>query len=195
MLLIFLILIGYILGSIPFGYIIGKIAGVDVTKTGSKNIGATNVVRVLGKKFGVPVFILDFLKGTFAVLLASTYTNDPLYIIIVGFSAILGHMFSVFMKFKGGKGSATGLGVLVAITPDVFFFGALIVILTIIITRYVSVGSMVGTFCVFVLMILLQKPLPYVLATLFMFLFSVVKHKANIQRLIAGTENKIGEKK
>src|SRR3989339_1825751 len=165
MLFIFLVFIAYVIGSIPFGYIIGKLFNIDVTKTGSGNIGATNVARSLGFNFGLIVFVLDLLKGTFAILIALQITQEPSTVILVGLSAILGHMFSIFLKFKGGKGSAVGLGVLLGITPDVFIFSLLFVIFVMLVTRYVSVASMVGTLFAAFLMILFQKPMPYILVT------------------------------
>ncbi|OGC22242.1 acyl-phosphate glycerol 3-phosphate acyltransferase [candidate division WOR-1 bacterium RIFOXYC2_FULL_37_10] len=194
MLFIFLVFIAYVIGSIPFGYIIGKLFNIDVTKTGSGNIGATNVARSLGFNFGLIVFVLDLLKGTFAILIALQITQEPSTVILVGLSAILGHMFSIFLKFKGGKGSAVGLGILLGIAPDVFFFTFLFVVFVMLTTRYVSVSSILGVLCTVILMILFQKPTPYVWVSILMLILSIIKHRSNIQRLMQGTERKIGEK-
>lgn len=194
MLLIFLILLGYILGSIPFGYVVGIMFKTDVTKVGSGNIGATNISRIFGVRMGITVFILDMLKGTLAVVFAIAYLGDPMLIIFVGLAAILGHMFSIFLKFKGGKGSAVGLGVLLGLAPDVFFFTFIIVILVMLISRYVSLASIIGSFTASILMVLVQKPTPYITVTLLGTLLILYKHKENIGRLIQGTERKIGEK-
>lgn len=194
MTLVILLVLGYILGSVPFGYVMGKLFNVDITRTGSGNIGATNVLRAVGPTAGILVFILDMLKGTLAVVLATIYFSDPLLIILVGLSAILGHMFSFFLKFKGGKGSAVGLGVLLGITPDVFFFSFLLVVLVILISRYVSLASILGALATTWLMLLFQKPLPYFLAAFATMLLIIYKHKGNLSRLLQGTERKLGEK-
>ncbi|MBI5701656.1 glycerol-3-phosphate 1-O-acyltransferase PlsY [Candidatus Saganbacteria bacterium] len=191
---IFLIIIGYFLGSIPFGYLFGRIANVDVTKRGSGNIGATNVARIIGPKAGIAVFILDLLKGTVAASLAIYYLGDPLLVVLVGLGAILGHMYSVFLGFKGGKGSAVGLGVLLGVTPDVFFFVFLIVALVMLMSRYVSLASIIGALTTTLLMLLLGKPVPYFILSLLACILILIKHKSNIGRLISGTERKIGEK-
>ena len=187
-------LIGYLLGSIPFGYAISKLYNIDIRQKGSGNIGATNVTRTLGFKIGILVFILDLLKGSLALLIAYQYTMDPIEITLVAISAIFGHMFPVFLGFKGGKGSAIGLGILLVIAPDIFIFTMLFAILVMLITRYVSMASILGAFCVVVLMFLFQKPLTYTLLSMLALILSIIKHKENIKRLINGTERKIGEK-
>lgn len=189
--ILLLVIFAYILGSIPFGLIVGKFSKVDITKTGSGNIGATNVLRALGPKAGAMVFILDMLKGTVPVLLAGNLLNDPVSIILVGLASIVGHMFSVFMNFKGGKGAAVSIGVLLGIAPDVFFFTALIVIAVILITRYVSLGSIIGSIITVILMLLFQKPMPYFWMSIIAAAFIIIKHKDNISRLLSGTERKL----
>jgi len=193
-----ILVVSYLLGSIPFGYIIGKFYGKDITKEGSGNIGATNAFRLLGTGPGILAFILDLLKGTVAILIAyklsyGQVSNLSLYLIAAGACAILGHSFSIFMKFRGGKGVAVGLGVLLGLAPDIFIICALWAVLVIAITRYVSAASITGATLATFLMFLFGKP-----QTLFFFLLAVniliiIKHKDNITRIINGTERKIGE--
>jgi glycerol-3-phosphate acyltransferase PlsY len=130
-------ILSYLLGSIPFGVIVAKFCKVDIQNVGSGNIGATNVLRTLGPVAGGVVFVLDLLKGTLAAVLAIWLLPSPLWIILASSMSIIGHMFPVFLKFKGGRGSATGLGVLLAIAPDVFLGAFILVVIIIGATRYV----------------------------------------------------------
>jgi glycerol-3-phosphate acyltransferase PlsY len=190
-----LMLVGYLLGSIPFGVIIGKIGKIDVTKAGSGNIGATNVMRTMGLTPAAFVLIFDTLKGALPVWLARAYSGDPLLIVLCGLAAIIGHAFPLFLGFKGGKGVATGGGVLLGIAPDMFVFGIVLFLVVVGLTRYVSAGSVLSAVTVFILFILLGKPLPYTVVVGLAAVLIVVRHTANIKRLIAGTERRIGEKR
>ena len=190
-----LILAGYLLGSIPFGFIIGKIGKIDVTKAGSGNIGATNVMRTMGVTPGALVLILDTLKGAAPVWLAQAYSGDPLVIVLCGLAAIIGHTFPIYLGFKGGKGVATGGGVLLGLAPDMFVFGIILFLVVVGLTRFVSAGSVVAALTVFILFILLGKPFPYTVLVGLAALLIIVRHIPNIKRLIAGTEHRIGAKR
>lgn len=189
MLLVFII--GYILGSIPFGYLIPKIWNIDIRRFGSGNIGATNVFRTLGPIPGSAVFILDLLKGTLPVCFAQLITHNPWLIILTGLAAVLGHMFSVFLKFKGGRGAATGLGVLLGIAPDIFIGAAMLAVIIMYLTRYVSVTSMATSVLVAIIFLALKRPLPYNLAVGFIAILIIIRHIPNIKRLVNKTEPKI----
>lgn len=189
----FIIITGYFLGSIPFGLIIAKIWNIDIRKYGSGNIGATNVFRILGPLPGTFVFALDFLKGVLAVQVGQWVGGDPAWVLFAGFFVILGHMFSVFLQFKGGKGVATGLGVLAAISPEVFFVALLAGGVILFTTRYVSVASIVTAFMVVVLMFVLNKPVLYTLTFLLLAVFVFIRHIPNVKRLLSGTELRIGD--
>ncbi|KAF0134143.1 MAG: glycerol-3-phosphate acyltransferase PlsY [Candidatus Saganbacteria bacterium] len=187
------IIAAYLIGSVPFGVIVACFFQIDITKQGSGNIGATNVLRTLGALPGILVLVLDLLKGTFAAYLGIIFLHDPLWVVLAGVFAILGHMFSIYLRFKGGKGAAVGLGVLLAITPEVFLISAVLVILIVAITRYVSLASMIVPIIAALLMVYLNKPLPYIISTIIVFVVMVIKHKSNIKRIISGTERKIGK--
>lgn len=189
--LLLLILLGYLFGSLPFGYLVGRLYGVDIFKKGSGNIGATNITRALGWGAGISVFALDFFKGAAPTLLALWHLKDPLQVVLVGLAAIIGHSFSIFLKGKGGKGAATGLGVLCVIAPDILLFTLIFVAILIFTTRYVSVGSILGAVSVLALMFILGKPLPYALISLLAATLIVIRHIPNIKRLMSGTERKI----
>lgn len=188
---LFLLLLAYLLGSIPIGYLIGRWRGLDIRRYGSGNIGATNVFRTLGLGPGLLVFILDLLKGSVAVWLMIGLNNDPWLVILAGGLAIIGHTFSIFLNFKGGRGAATGLGVLLAVAPEIFFFTIIIVAIIIAVTRYVSAGSILGAVIVALAFSLTDRPLPYTLLAWIVAWLIIVRHIPNIKRLIAGTEAKI----
>lgn len=188
------IVAGYFLGAIPFGLLISSIWNIDIRRYGSGNIGATNILRVLGPIAAALVFVLDLLKGTLAVYLGYWAGGDPLIVLLAGVSAILGHMFPIFLGFKGGKGAATGLGVLLGIAPEIFLGGAIMVALLIALTRYVSVASIITPVLVAAAFFLLKKPLLYSLAAGLVAILIIIRHIPNIQRLLSGTEPRLGEK-
>src|SRR5438105_207247 len=141
----------YLLGSIPFGYVAGRIAGIDIRKRGSGNVGATNVIRTLGKGYGYPVFVADFLKGFGAVKMSMLIAarlhpcnSSEMFGIVAAISSVLGHSFPVWLHFKGGKGVATSAGALFGLAPGAALAGAAVWILTFFVTRYVSVASIVA---------------------------------------------------
>jgi len=197
-LLFCLILITFFFGAIPWGYIIGKSRGIDLRKVGSGNIGATNVMRVLGKKEALITLILDMLKGFAPVLMIKILNPNGESILFsgaIGISAILGHCFTPFLKFKGGKGVATSIGVLLAYMPLAGLITVVIWIITVKISRISSLGAIVS----FALLPLNVNIIGYPKELLiFAWLFTIIiysRHISNIKRLIRGTEPKIGEKK
>ena len=192
----------YIIGSIPFAYIYGKIfRKIDIREHGSGNVGATNVLRILGTKAGIIVLLLDILKGFIPVFIITIiYPQTQWQPVLIGIFAILGHTFTIFLKFRGGRGVATSAGVFLALSPYTITAAILIFILVVVITKYVSLGSMfaaiflVITHTIFFL--LCESSNPYIFYfTLLLSFFIIYKHKPNIKRLINGTENKIKFKK
>jgi glycerol-3-phosphate acyltransferase PlsY len=198
-------LIGYLLGSLPFGYIVARAHGVDIFKEGSGNPGATNVKRVLGEKFGGKgrragnlVFLLDAVKGALAAawpILPFLHAPEARLLGLVGvIAAVLGHSFSVFTKFKGGKGVATAAGGLVVLMPVSCLIGAGVWIVTFIFTRYVSLGSVLAAVAVPAASWLRGNPLPFNLVATALGLFVIIRHRENIKRLLAGTESRFAKK-
>jgi acyl phosphate:glycerol-3-phosphate acyltransferase len=183
-------LIAYLIGSIPFGLIVTRLGGAgDVRAIGSGNIGATNVLRTGRKGLAIATLLLDVLKGALPVWLAGRY--GPEMAVIAGFGAVLGHCFPVWLKFRGGKGVATALGVMVALTPLVALLAVLLFIAITALSRYVSLGSMLGAVAACALAWYLghgQAAELYAALTLLI----LAKHAANIRRLLAGTESKLG---
>ena len=183
---------GYLLGSIPFGLLLTRAAGLgDVRKIGSGNIGATNVLRTGNKKLAALTLLLDALKGTAAVLLAGQFGPDQA--LVAGLGAFLGHLFPVWLGFKGGKGVATYLGVLIAVAWQGALVFAVAWLVVAFVTRYSSLAALVAAVAVPVALYLLgfvQAAELFVLMSLIVF----VKHRANIGRLLSGTESRIGAK-
>jgi glycerol-3-phosphate acyltransferase PlsY len=198
----------FLCGSVPFGYWAGKLKGLDIRQHGSGNIGATNVIRVCGKGIGIPVFILDMIKGLVPVLLpswmlAGTEITGSLLsaaAVVCGLAAILGHMFTPWLGFKGGKGVATAAGVLLGIAPIAMLVALGAWLLFFFTSRYVSLASMAAAIAVPVTMAVQMTTAKSWDGVLLGFgillaILVVVRHRANIQRLMAGTESRVGKKK
>ncbi|MDI1471999.1 MAG: glycerol-3-phosphate 1-O-acyltransferase PlsY [Thermodesulfovibrio sp.] len=190
-------LFAFFFGSIPWGYLIGKAKGIDLKKVGSGNIGATNVMRIIGRKEALITLILDILKGFVPVLIVkiSPYSENLILIGVVGLLAILGHCFTPFLKFKGGKGVATSLGVLLASMPLVGFITVLIWIVTVKISKISSLGALLSFALLPLNVIILGYPKEFLIFTWLFTIIIYLRHISNIKRLIKGTEPKIGETK
>jgi acyl phosphate:glycerol-3-phosphate acyltransferase len=188
-----LLIIAFILGSIPFGIMIAKAKGVDLRKVGSKNIGATNVLRSLGKWPAALTLLGDILKGTIAVAIGRYLGVGPLYEGFIGIFAILGHNFSIFLGCKGGKGVATSIGVLLIYTPQVAVITLLLWLLVAFFTKYSSLGAIVA-FGLFPVNILLFDPdgKGKLTIAILITMLILIRHRDNIQKLLKGTETKIG---
>ena len=191
-------LLAYLLGSLPFGYLIVRWQrGIDVRTTGSGSIGATNVMRNLGIIGFIITFLLDLGKGVAAVLLAGRLTHDNSWLIAASaMAAILGHCFPVWLKFRGGKGVATGVGVFIALAPLQVALVLVIFGIVVAIWRYISLGSIIAT-AAFPVLVHFTKhaPFPIVLGAAGGALVIILRHHANIRRLWSGTENRVGSKK
>ncbi|GAC1668845.1 MAG: glycerol-3-phosphate 1-O-acyltransferase PlsY [Candidatus Acidiferrum sp.] len=199
--------IAYLLGSIPFGLLLGKIfGGADVRQSGSGNIGATNVARVAGPAAGILTLLLDGAKGAVAVLLAARATTEgssffasSTWMMIAGFAALLGHCFPVWLRFRGGKGVATAAGIFLALSPPAGFGAIVVFILVVVRWGYVSLASIAAAAAMPLLVYLLwaphHAPPPTVtFGALAAALLVVYKHDANIQRLVEGREPKISSR-
>lgn len=190
-----LLIAAYGVGSLPVGYWIVRRRGIDITKVGSGNPGATNVWRVCGWKLGLLVFVLDVLKGLVPALAAQQLLGRQDAAFACGFAAIVGHSLSPFLGFKGGKGISTGLGALLGSSPIVAVLALSAFIVVVLITRYVSLASLVAAPAMVVAGILIGDSPVLIGAYSGLALFIVLRHRANIARLIAGTEPKFGQKK
>jgi glycerol-3-phosphate acyltransferase PlsY len=215
---ILIVLAAYLLGSIPTGFLVAKAKGIDIRSVGSGNIGATNAMRVLGKPAGIFVLLADAAKGyiaCFAGILIYTAiflltrqsignSNDPSsntmpplerLELIAGIFAVLGHNYTCWLKFKGGKGIATTAGVFLALAPWALLVALVVFILAILLTKYVSVGSIAAAIALPVTVwIMSPQNLFLCMVTTALGALAIYKHKSNIQRLMAGTENRLGKK-
>lgn len=186
------ILLSYIAGSIPNGLIIGKMmGGIDLRQYGSKNIGATNAFRVLGPLPAFLVFLTDAAKGVVGVFLGQYLIGTPAALLIGGIAAIAGHNWSLFLRLKGGRGVATGLGVIAFLTPEVTAIVFIVWAIIVYFTRYVSLGSIVAAALVPILMWFFGETREYLIFGIIAALFVIIRHKPNIERLLTGKELKI----
>ena len=206
------VLLAYIFGSFPTGYLAGKLLkGIDIREVGSGSTGATNVLRTLGKVPGAFVLLIDALKGVLSInlvyflfniapsqnLMPSTVNVEiwqPYLVSLAGLAALLGHSKSIFLGFTGGKSVATGVGILLAISWQVGLSTLGVFGVVIAISRIVSLSSIAGAVAVSILMVIFHQPLAYILLGLAGGLYVIIRHRTNIERLIAGTEPKIGQK-
>jgi acyl phosphate:glycerol-3-phosphate acyltransferase len=211
----------YLLGSIPTGFLVARAKGIDIQKSGSGNIGATNAMRVLGKPAGIFVMLMDVLKGYTACFLGvficvyfspsgsilgmvNSFADADLvdeipklmerFTVIAGIFAVLGHNYPCWLKFKGGKGIATTAGVYLALAPAALGIALAVFILTVLITRYVSVGSIVAAIVLPIAVWFTKENLFLEVVTIALCALAIFKHRKNMQRLLAGTENRLGKK-
>jgi len=198
----------YLLGAIPFGYLAGRLRGIDILQTGSGNVGATNVVRVLGKRYGYPVFALDLLKGFGAVKISMLLApgrppewNSPeIFGIVAAICSVLGHVYSPWLKFQGGKGVATSAGALLALTPVATLIGVGVWVIVFWATRYVSLASVAAAVVLPIVIPLVgshhdnsRKLLTY--SCVFVAALVIWRHRSNLSRLMRGSEPRFTRKR
>ena len=201
--LLIAIVIGYLLGSLPFGYLVARSKGVNIFEVGSKNPGATNVRRVLGSGPGNLVLFLDAVKGAvsagwpmiwFWTKNGSLADSDEIVAISGVVAAMLGHSFSCFTGFKGGKGVATGAGGFLVVFPIGMLIALAVWGATVLLTKYVSLASMLGAVSLPVTALIMHRSTVLVSVAAAIAVFVIIRHRANISRLLAGTESKVGQK-
>lgn len=184
--------LGHVCGSVPSGlWLVQAFHGIDIRNYGSKNLGTTNVFRIVGPKTAVLVLIADAFKGILAVGIMSYFFHNPLLDVVTALGALLGHNYSLFLGFKGGKGVATALGLLIFMMPKVAVASFGIWLVCVLLTRYVSLGSIMAAIFTPPLAWYLGYPSAYVIFSVVAAFFVVLRHKENIHRLLTGTESKI----
>lgn len=189
-----LLVASFLIGSIPTGLLIAKSKGIDPRKTGSGNIGATNILRSVGKKEALLTLLGDIGKGAVVIALARAFSFDVLDTGLAGLAAIVGHNYSIFLKLKGGKGVAASFGVILAYSPYAGLFTAVLWLLSAKVTRYSSLSALIAFGLLPISCYLLDSSLEKVIIAVVVTMMVFIRHAANIQRLIRGTESKIGEK-
>lgn len=194
------VIISYLLGSLPNGLYVANLKGIDIRNEGSKNTGATNVFRVMGAKFGILVLILDALKGFIPLFIAENFGVTGNSLVLIGITAVIGHTFSPFLNFKGGKGVATSLGIFLYLAPIPMLITLLMFFVVVGITKYVSLGSVLASVILPLLILFIpvneklgNKVIVFIISAL-LGSYIIYKHRANIQRLKNGTENKFYKK-
>lgn len=188
------IVVGYLLGSIPTGLLVARARGVDIQKLGSGNIGATNVLRALGLVPALVVLVVDPLKGALAVLLAAALGVGAWGVALAGLAAVLGNNFNPFLKLKGGKGVATSLGVFMAVNPPVTLAAIFMGLFTMVVGRYVSLGSLVGMTSAPMFLIMNAFHPAELFLSVALALLAVLRHRQNLIRLAGGVERRLGDK-
>ncbi len=192
---VLLIIFAYLLGSVSFGYLFAKtLKGVDIRKIGSGNTGATNISRLMGFKFAIIVLILDAVKGLLAILIPSYLETETWVILLCGLAVIIGHNWPVFFAFKGGRGAATTLGVFLGLAPIPALAVFSLFIVVSLISRYVSLGTIIAAVLIPLTMYLLSYPLNYFIFGLSVCIILLWRHYPNIKRLLQGRESKLGDK-
>jgi acyl phosphate:glycerol-3-phosphate acyltransferase len=187
----------YLVGSIPFSYLVARAFGVaDVRTVGSGNVGATNVMRSAGKGPGIAALVLDALKGVVATGAASRlFPGSEWMPATAAVAAVVGHVFPLWLGFRGGKGVATGAGALLPLAPVATGTAAIVFVLTLVLSRYVSLSSMVSAAALAAFAFLWDSPRPVAIGAAVVALIVIVKHGANVQRLLSGTENRLGTRR
>ena len=188
--------LGHLFGSVPCGlWIVQALHGIDIREYGSKNIGTTNVFRTVGAKTAARVMAADMLKGIIAVALINYLFHDHMVNVVTALGAVLGHSYSLFLGLKGGKGVATGLGLLLYLMPEACTISFGVWLVTVLITRYVSLGSIIASLTTPVLAWYFDYPVSYICLSVLCTFFIVIRHTENIKRLLNGTESKIKQGK
>ena len=184
------VILAYLLGSIPVGVVLSKLKGQDPRKAGSGNIGATNVMRTVGKGLGILTLAGDIVKGFLPTWLCIHYDQPASIVAACGLAAFAGHVWPIYLGFRGGKGVATALGLFLGLKPAVIPILLAVFVFVLLKWRYVSLGSLAGTALMPILLILFGSPVEYIAVSLIVGLLIYYKHRDNIKRLLAGTEHK-----
>ena len=185
--------IGYFVGSVPFAFLLARRRGIDLRLVGSGNIGATNVLRTSGVATAVIAMCLDAVKGALAVLVAQWVAAEPTTPVAAGLASIVGHLYPVWLRFRGGKGVATAAGVFSVLTPIAFGVSSVVFVLAVWVTRYISVGSIAAAITLAIVAIT-DSPSMVAIGAVVAALIILHRHRSNLARLIAGTERRVGQR-
>ena len=185
---------GYLVGSVPFAHLLARRRGIDLRQVGSGNVGAANVLRTSGARRAILVMCLDAAKGAVAVLVARALTTGPATPVAVGLAAVIGHIYPVWLGFRGGKGVATAAGVFAVIAPLALAIASAVFILAVWVTRYISVGSMAGAIALAVSAAASEVPGTVAVGAAIAALIIVHRHRGNLARLVSGTERRVGQR-
>jgi glycerol-3-phosphate acyltransferase PlsY len=185
---------GYLVGSIPFAFLLARRRGVDLRRAGSGNVGAANVLRTSGVPHAIAAMCLDAAKGAVAVLVAQRLTNGPATPVAAGMAAVIGHIYPPWLRFRGGKGVATAAGVFLVLAPVAVAIASAVFALAVSVTRYISVGSLASAITLAVVASAPDPAAPVAVGAIITALIILHRHRTNLARLVAGTERRVGER-
>lgn len=188
------VIAGYLIGSVPFAYLLSRRRGIDLRRVGSGNIGASNVLRTSGVRPAVVAMCLDAVKGAVAVLVADRLAPGPTTPVAAGVASVLGHVYPVWLRFGGGKGVATAAGVFAVVAPYALAAACVVFVIAVWVTRYISAGSLAGALALAGMTLAGEEPIVVPLAAAASALIILHRHRANLRRLLAGTERRVGQR-
>jgi glycerol-3-phosphate acyltransferase PlsY len=186
--------LGYLVGSIPFAYLLSRHQGIDLRRTGSGNVGASNVLRTTGVRAAVLAMVLDGVKGTLAVVMAQLLSVGLVATVAAAFASVVGHVYPIWLRFRGGKGVATAAGAFALLAPEALGIAAGVFVIAVVATRFISVGSIAGALALVVVAATTDVPGVVAIGATASTLIIVYRHRGNLARLIAGTERRIGQR-
>jgi acyl phosphate:glycerol-3-phosphate acyltransferase len=186
--------VGYFVGSIPFAFLLSRHRGVDLRRTGSGNVGASNVLRTTGVRAAVLSLVLDGVKGTIAVLVAQFFSAGPVVTVVAAFASVIGHVYPVWLRFRGGKGVATAAGAFAVLAPEALGIASCVFLIAVLATRFISVGSIAGALTLAFVAAFSDAPGIVAVGATGCALVIVYRHRENLARLVAGTERRIGQR-
>ncbi len=186
--------LAYFVGSIPFAYLLSRHQGIDLRRTGSGNIGASNVLRTSGVRAAVLAMVLDGVKGTMAVLMAQVLAAGPVTAVAAACAAVVGHVYPIWLRFRGGKGVATAAGAFAVLAPEALAVAASVFLLVVVVTRFISVGSIAGAITLTLVAGISDAPGTVAIGATVSTLIIIYRHRENVSRLVAGTERRIGQR-
>jgi len=185
---------GYLLGSIPFAFLLSRQRGIDLRRSGSGNIGASNVLRTTGVRAAVIAMVLDGVKGTVAVLVAQLLAAGPIAAVIAAFASVVGHVYPIWLRFRGGKGVATAAGAFAVLAPEALGIASCVFFIAVLATRFISVGSIAGALTLVLVAAFSDAPGIVAIGATGCALIIFYRHRENLARLVAGTERRIGQR-
>ena len=186
--------LGYFVGSIPFAYLLSRQQGVDLRRAGSGNIGASNVLRTTGVRAAMLAMALDGVKGTIAVLIAQLLAAGPITAVAAACASVVGHVYPIWLRFRGGKGVATAAGAFAVLAPEAMGVASCVFLLAVIVTRFISVGSIAGALTLVIVAAIRDAPGAVAIGAIVSTLIIIYRHRENLARLVAGTERRIGQR-
>lgn len=188
------VLLAYLVGSVPFAFLLARRHGIDLRRAGSGNVGATNVLRTAGVSSGVMAMSLDALKGALAVVVAERLTSGPATPVAAGLASIIGHIYPVWLGFRGGKGVATAAGVFAVLAPMALAIAGSVFLLAVWVTRYISVGSLAAAVTLAAAASAAALPAAVIAGAMIAAVIIIHRHRGNLARLFAGTERRVGQR-